>query len=158
ELGQRFNVTKTYAKPRISLSVPQTAMDGDTVKLAVTAEGGRPVSFHWSFATLKGPDSIKLNIENPTSAATPAVVYWYPVTRYECENPLTSLYKVKLSVTFDYGVEVERTATLKVRVDRNWRGTVDHPAIKGSPEIRFDENDRRWYIAGPGTFERSAPS
>jgi hypothetical protein len=141
--------------PRIDMSVPAAAMDGDTVTFAVSTIGGKAVSYLWSFETKSGSkDGAHLKIENAAGPATPAMAFWYSTGHDICGIDFASTYRIKVRVTFDDGEQVTKAASFVVRVDKNWGGNVDPPAVRGAPEIRFDEKLKRWFITGSGTLKR----
>jgi len=154
------NAPETYLRgrlrsPNIALSIPQVAMDGETVYFEINILAGNPINYHWSFETRSGArDIAQLKIENAVSPATLSVAYWYSTGHNKCGIDFTSVYTIKALVTFDNGAQVSKTASFAVSVGKNWGGNVDPPITKGSPEIRFDERSKQWVITGPGTLER----
>jgi hypothetical protein len=141
------------AKPKVTINVPATAKDGDTVTFSVTSQGGTPSAYLWSFEPTSGGNNPQVNFTAPTAQTTEAKAHWFAKPDTPCAE-LNSTYTIKVKVTFQSGSPITKQAPFTVSVGSNWGGKVLEPTIEGQPKYEYDNERQVWTIVGPDTLQR----
>ncbi len=140
-------------RPTVTISVPQTALDGDMVEFSVSVQNGTPTAYLWSFEPTSGGNNPQVNFTAPTAQTTQAKAHWFAKPDTPCAS-FDSKYIIKVKVTFQSGGPITKEAPFTVNVGRNWGGQVPEPKTEGAPDYYFDEARNLWTVVGRGTLER----
>ncbi len=160
-----FGAEPLLVKPKVSISVPSSAVDGSTVMFEATVTGGTASSYQWSFTTPSGAgNNPHMTFTAPTNYRTEANAHWFAASNAACPTippPLSathpyynSEYKVKMTVTFADGSTKSKEKTMKVN---NWwspAGSVGPPTIAGGPSVGPDAQGV-WRVLGVGSMVRT---
>jgi hypothetical protein len=150
----------------VTLNVPQTAEDGDTVTFSVTTQGGAPTSYQWSFEAPQGAgNNPQVNFSNPNGVATTAIAHWFALPNRPCPTSAgpaanaVSTYTIKITVTFQGGQSYTESAQFSVDAYWNPAGAVDpnQARVIGAPQLQADSNGV-WRVVGMGTLARRTPT
>jgi len=147
----------TVTGPTVTISVPQTAQDGDTVEFrVVSVQNGTPTGYQWSFEPTSGGNNPQVNFSNPTAATTTAKAHWFAKPDTPCTS-LNSTYTIKVKVTFQNRSPITKKAPFTVSVGSNWGGKVLEPltlAPGGTLDVAYDSQRELWVVTGRGRLQR----
>ena len=153
-----FGTAEMLVKPDIILTVPETAMDGDTVEFKVSVRNGTATAYQCSFdAPSVAGNNPQVNFTAPNGAITQAKAHWFAKPDSPCSASLNSTYTIKVKVTFQGGGSKTKEAPFTVSVHRLWGGKVNPPltlAPAGTLDIAFDNERGLWIVVGPGRLKR----
>ena len=152
------------AKPKVTITVPPTAMDGDTVTFGVTTTGGTPTAYLWTLTAPSGSgNNPHVSFNTPTAVSTIVEAHWFANPNSPCAtNPppggpthpyYNSKYKIKVKVTFQDGYEKTKDADFTVNAWCDPAGEVGVPDITGFPRIQPNAQNV-WVVVGPGNLTR----
>ena len=146
-------------RPRVTITVPQSAKDGDMVEFSVSVQDGTPTSYEWSFEAPGGAgNNPQVNFNSPTSAATTAKAHWFAKPNSACSASFDSTYEIEVKVSFANRSPITKKANFTVSVGRNWGGGVDYPMTPGLPDIEYDSNRSLYIVVGQGEELQRIPS
>jgi hypothetical protein len=123
------------AKPKVELTVPTTAKDGETVTFSVATPDATPVGYQWSFTAPNGAgNNPQVNFATPNAASTTATAHWFASPNQPCSSGTpsntdpyyNSQYKIKVKVTFQGGQEVTKEKNFVVNTWVDPAGYVHH--------------------------------
>jgi hypothetical protein len=143
--------------PKVTINVPSTAKDGDTVTFSATAQGGTPTAYQWNFVAPTGAgNNPQVDFTSATSASTQGKAKWFSSPDDACTAPFDSRYEIRATVTFQSGRQITKSSFFTVNALWNPAGrtTADH-VWSGSLQIGPDINTGVWYVVGPGSFTRT---
>ncbi|MBA2378099.1 MAG: hypothetical protein H0V76_00825 [Blastocatellia bacterium] len=156
-------------RPRVTINVPATAKDGDTVTFSATTQGGTPTAYEWTYSIDSGSTGNNPIVEfaSPASATTTAKAHWYARPNAECASapPAASVahpyynskYKIKVKVFFEGGAEKLKDANFIVNAWWHPAGRVLEPVLTGS--IMATENPAgHWTATGHSLTRVTQPA
>jgi Bacterial Ig-like domain (group 2) len=140
-------------KPKVTLTVPATAQDGDTITFSVTTEGGTPTNYQWSFESPSGAgNNPQVNFTAPNAATTDAKANWFALPNQACPiSSAESSYTIKCKVTFQGGTEVTKDKSFKVKLPSQGgktKGIVTYGGDVFSAAFQLPNNSTEWRVTG----------
>jgi len=152
----------------VTINVPATAKDGDTVTFSVTTEKGTPTGYLWSFEAPSGAgNNPQVNFTAPTAATTQAKAHWFANPNSDCATTppdlsethpyYNSRYKIKVKVTFQGGKEITKGSDFTVNAWWDPAGSVATATITGGYVVSLDSNRNVYYMSSD-TFQRNVNS
>ncbi len=166
-LGRTYDsVSTSEPKPTVTINVPATAKDGDTVTFSVTTENGTPTAYLWSFEAPSGAgNNPQVNFTAPTAATTQAEAHWFANPNSECPtippdlsetHPYyNSRYKIKVKVTFQGGKEITKESNFTVNAWWKPAGSVAPATISGIIRTGYDNSRNLFVVIDSGTLART---
>lgn len=149
------------AKPKVTITVPSTAADGDTVTFSSTVTGGTPTGYQWTFTAPSGSgNSPTVNFASPTAASTTATAHWFANPNRSCPTVvggsdaagLSSSYNVKASVNFSDRGPISKDKSFNVTVPATGGRVTAAPEFSGGPTVVFDSAASLWRVSSIGNF------
>jgi hypothetical protein len=142
------------AKPKVTINVPATAKDGDTVTFSATVQGGMPTSYQWSYEAPSGAgNNPQVNFTAPTNANTNANAHWFAKPDSACPRSSTeSTYKIKVTATFANIPPITKEKSFKVTVLWDPAGVTNAmPTLGGYPTLA-QTSPGVWTVTGMGNL------
>jgi len=143
--------------PGATISSAQQITDGLSRSFAVTASGGTPSSYAWSFTSPQGAgNNPNVNFTPNNGASTTTDGHWFALPNSACTASLGAVYTITATVTFPGNVQVAPHTTLTVNLLVT-AGLEPIPYVLGYPAIG-QNSQGIWVVTGPGTLSRSVQS
>jgi hypothetical protein len=140
-------------KPKVTINVPPTAVDGDTVTFSATVHGGTPTSYQWSFTAPSGSGNNPIVAFNsPSSASTTAKAHWFANPNNDCSASPNSTYTIRLTVSFSDSGAITKSKSFTVQVP--WvpgAVTIGTAPVTGGPVIG-QNGSGTWFVVSIGTL------
>jgi hypothetical protein len=157
--------------PKVTINVPATAKDGDTVTFSASTQGGTPTAYQWTYSIDSGAtgNNPQVNFSAPTAASTTADAHWYARPNSDCPSTPPALsashpyynskYKIKVTVTFQGGSQKSKEANFAVNSWWAPAGQVDPNVarVTGIP-TRSPDSSGVWRVTGMGSLGRLTPT
>jgi hypothetical protein len=156
-LGRTYDwVSTTVSGPKITINVPATAQDGDTVTFSVTTQNGTPTTYEWSFeAPSSAGNNPQVNFTSPTSDSTTAKAHWFAYPNRACPpTSAISEYKIKVKVTFSDGTQRTERKSFKVTVVETGGQVSASNSLAGGPVTDQDPNTGIFFVDNIGSLHR----
>ncbi len=140
--------------PQVTISGPTVANDGSSVTFTSTVTGGTPTGYQWSidYPTNSGNDPT-LSFSSPTSSVTNATAKWFASPNSACQAPTTSVYTVRLTVSFANRGPVTKQASFSVSTPWDPGGVVEGAVFfTGGPTIGQNPSTNMWHVVDAGNL------
>jgi len=157
----------------VSISGPQNVQDGSFLdpSFSLTAQGGNPTSYQWSWSAPPGVGNNPLVTFTPSNqSSTVTNRHWFANPNVACPSPpsvsvppvstdsyYNAVYTITGQANFSGGLSANDSTTLTVNAFWNPAGTVAPPVISGGPTLQFNPSTNLWFVLNSGNMVRNTP-